>query len=248
MNSPEENQAELADSGVPDLLRPAQPLINPLDLVSRALRGFCSPHDSNQQILQKRNQYSEIASSSHCLSTHQPGTVDKKQQFVDTFHNDACNSTITTMSDDWDDRDSTKELDAPHQCEDGEASDDEAEDVVVVETVPGTHRIVRVMRALEIFLCTIALLVATVAAAQRFGVQLEWYTKLDVADASFVSVMKQNNVVEATFEIQVEAEVCTKDDVTVTTEMLAQDIGGDEDHGVGESDVASQTHHTFREV
>ena len=127
------------------------------------------------------------------------------------------------MSDDWDDRDSTKGLDASEQCGVDEDNDAESEDVLIVETVPETHRIVRVVRALEIFLCTLALLICTVVAAQRFGVQLEWYTKVDVTDTTWASMMKQKSVLEAILEVPVDTEACAKEDISAITEMLAQD-------------------------
>jgi hypothetical protein len=52
---------------------------------------------------------------------------------------------------------------------DDDEDDEDDDDVVLVETVPGTGRSVRVLQGLELFFCTLAVLVVTFKALQQYA-------------------------------------------------------------------------------
>jgi len=212
------------DGDVPDLVRPVQPLLSgPMDLMSRAIRGFCTPpppmmeqhdHLSQRSLSSNHTQdHSEQQEQYHYFCLPPPPPAQQQQQskpnprMMDSssFHqHDACSS--TSGDEDGADQDhSLKGVEilgrhSEHDDDDNEEEEDDDDNdmLVLVETVPGTHRWVRVGRALEIFVCTVALVLLTVAAVQRLGVQLEWSSKTPITTATtnkkrpaFLSVVKQ---------------------------------------------------------
>jgi len=182
MQTPDRKQRSDTDSSssIPDLVRPRMQALSPMDLVTRAIQGFCSPPmeaDLSQQGL-----------SQSCLPPSKELRVDLQQQ----------HSTHSALSDEEEEEDhhSKETAEEDHDFDndsDNDDEDDDEENMLVVETVAETARIVRVVRGLEILIVTMALLVFTVSALKGFGVELEWYAKIDPSAPAFVSVVKSKN-------------------------------------------------------
>lgn len=167
------SDADISSSGsVPDLIRGPAPNMSPMDMVNRAIRGFCTPH--------QRPSGSERSGG----SMHDESNIDRYNCLppANNLFFDAVEVGSSVSGDEHPSKaHHSQEQDRAEDVEDED--DDDDGDVLVVETVPGTGRIVRVVRALEIFLCTVALLLLTFKSLQRLGVQLELHPK-DAADAA----------------------------------------------------------------
>jgi len=175
-----------SSSSVPDLLGPSPAMMSPMDLVGRAIQGFCTPLEH----LHQRHQQHQRAASSGSLA-HGAGTAGADDNLSPRSCRPPASNLLNAFAVDASSSVSSKDH-AEDEEEEQDDGDDDDDDLWLVETGPGTGRAVRVLRALEIFLGTVALLLLTLSAAQRLGVQLEWHPKSATDNqAAFVSLKQQ---------------------------------------------------------
>ena len=182
----ERSRLDSSSSSVPDLLGPSPAMMSPMDLVGRAIQGFCTPlehlHQQQHQRATSSDSQANGAGADDNLSPRPRSCLRPASNLLNAFAVDASSS--VSSEDDAEDEEEEQDDD----------DDDDESDLWLVETGPGTGRTVRVLRALEIFLGTVALLLLTLSVAQRLGVQLEWHPK-SASDnnnqAAFVSLKQQ---------------------------------------------------------
>jgi hypothetical protein len=179
--TPAESRA--VDSLAPpvDVLLPAESFFNPAHLVDQFLRGFCRPLQHEPTEATTTAAVNRSVDSLHHEAV--PSMIQATQSSC-SVSEESC--LVDYDDDDESDYPSTKATAAeakvnPHGDDDEDDDDRNAStDWVLVETVSGTSRCVRVGKGLEIFACTILVMMVTMLALKRWAHVdfFEWHAKL----------------------------------------------------------------------
>lgn len=144
----------------PDLLKEL-PIFNPVQFVQQALRGFCVPSDLDDSKRSNVRETSALKSDvppSICVSSSSVSVDSIIADHEEDEADDAANETLVY--------DDLKEED----------------DLVVVETVPGTSRRVRVFKGVELFFYAVAVFGVTLFALKQAGADCGFQLHAKVAE------------------------------------------------------------------
>jgi hypothetical protein len=183
-STPVESRAVNSLAPPVDVLLPAESFLNPAHLVEQFLRGFCHPLQQPTEATTAAAAVNRSADSLHhedvpsmIQATQSSCSVSEESCLVDFDDDDESEYPNTSA------RAATPSHTNPNGNDDNDDDDDDrnaSTDWVLVETVSGTSRCVRVGKGLEIFACTILVMVVTVLALKRCAHVdfFEWHAKL----------------------------------------------------------------------
>jgi hypothetical protein len=162
-----------------DVLLPAESFFKPVHLVEQFLRGFCHPLQQPAEATTTANR------SADCLHHEAVPSMIEAAQSSCSVSEESC--LVDYDDDDESEYPNTKAAPAaeanPHGNDDDDDDDHDhntSADWVLVETVSGTSRCVRVGKGLEIFACTVLVMMVTMLALKRWARVdfFEWHAKL----------------------------------------------------------------------